>query len=121
MQRCDETDLRAQHWPCAFLSAPSFSRSSPSAREARGAGRDRPEFVGPLDVRDRAVDERGPVQGAAPEDAPQLHIVSRRDCEDRGSAVSRPDTGADLVLAEVRAEGPEEQDIPARRRDLSWG
>src|SRR5437773_86578 len=84
-----------------------FQSVSPSAGEACGTRRDRSEFVSPLDVRDRAVDERGPVQGAAPEDAAQLDVVSRRDREDRGSAVSRPDPCANLILAEVRVRGPQ--------------
>ena len=51
--------------------------------EVLGGGLRQVKFVGPLDVRDRAVDERGPVQGPAPEDAPQLDVVPRRDREDR--------------------------------------
>src|SRR5438552_8310199 len=98
-----------------------FQSVSPSAGEAGGTRRDRSEFISPLDVRDRAVHERGPVQGAAPEDAAQLDVVSRGDREDRGSAVSRPDTGADLVLAEVRGEGPQDEDVHTRRRDLALG
>src|SRR5205809_481348 len=54
-----------------------FQSVSPSAGEACGTRRDRSEFVSPPDVRDRAVAERGPVQGAAPEDA--AHLTSFPD------------------------------------------
>src|SRR5947199_4339782 len=95
--------------------------SACSTGEAGGAGRNRPEFVGSLDVRDRAVHERGPVQLPAPQDAAQLDVVAGRDREDRRSAVPGADARADDVLAQISIEGSEDEDVHTRRRDLTRG